>query len=169
METSKSNRPPELPTPNKPSPEQLLTDWYRRARESQFSHYTAADYYTRLNLWLGVPVVCFSTVVGTTVFATLEQEVDILLRILVGSISVIAAVLASLQTFLRFSERVEKHKSTAAAYGAIRREIEQMQAISVSLDGEENDITSIRDRLDGLAAEAPEIPQRVWKKALENL
>jgi hypothetical protein len=65
---------------------------------------------SRLNYLLGVPVVVLTTFVGTSVFATLQEDVNTSLRILVGAVSVFAAVLASLQTFLRYPERAEKHR-----------------------------------------------------------
>ena len=43
-------------------------------------------------------------VVGTAVFATLEKSVSLTARIGVAGVSVIAAVLSALQTFLRFKE-----------------------------------------------------------------
>src|SRR5260370_4888437 len=82
--------------------EDLLRKWQKRARESQFSHYKAGSYFQHLHLWVGIPVVVLTTCVGTTVFATLQKQLDIGVQIGVGAVSVLAAVLAGLQTFLRF-------------------------------------------------------------------
>ena len=32
----------------------LLTDWFRRARESQYIHYASAEYYSNKHYWLGI-------------------------------------------------------------------------------------------------------------------
>ena len=107
------------------STEELLQDWYRRARENQFAHYEAIKPLSSGNYKLGIPVAILSGLVGTSIFATLEtDQADISLRIVFGIISILAAVLASLQTFLRLSERAEKHRAVAVRYGALRRELE---------------------------------------------
>lgn len=142
--------------------EELIDDWYRRARESQFAHYEAAKPLGRANIRLGVPSVVLSAIVATSVFASLEAETSDGLRILVGSISVIAAVLSALQTFLRFSERAEKHRSTGGRYGAIRRQIEQLRSQGQPYDDES--IDGIRQQFDAISEEAPEISARTWKK-----
>lgn len=90
--------------------ENVLTDWHRRAQESQFSHYEAARYFNWLNNWLGIPALVLSTIVGTSIFASLsEQNVSTTLRVFLGYISLLAACLSALQTFLRFAERAKKH------------------------------------------------------------
>ena len=93
----------------------LLEQWLRRARENQLQHWESARHYENLNYSLGIPVVVLSTTVGTTVFATLQKQVRLSVQVTVGAVSVLAAVLAGLQTFLRFSERAERHRSVAGS------------------------------------------------------
>jgi hypothetical protein len=144
------------------STEELLQDWYRRARENQFAHYEAIKPLSSGNYKLGIPVAILSGLVGTSIFATLETEADISLRIVIGIISILAAVLASLQTFLRLSERAEKHRAVAVRYGALRRELET--AIAKGGPYPEKLVDGLREKLDSISSEAPEISDRVWKK-----
>ena len=151
------------------TPRELLDDWYRRARESQFAHYEAVKPLVRANYLLGIPVVILSTFVGTSVFATLQEEVEISTRIIVGSVSVLAAVLASLQTFLRLSERAEKYRAAAVRYGSLRRQIEVV--ISSGTSDVPDPIKAIQEGLDSISSDAPEIPDKIWKRTeslLEN-
>ena len=83
-----------------------LPDWYERVVATQKGHYYAADHYGRLNYWLGIPVMVLTTIVGTSVFASLQEKPEPWLLILIGFASVLAAVLASLQTFLGFAARL---------------------------------------------------------------
>jgi hypothetical protein len=144
------------------SPEELLADWYRRVRESQFAHYEASKPLARANYMFGLPVVALSTFVGTSVFATLQEQAAIEFRIAVGCVSVLAAVLSSLQTFLRYAERAEKHRGVAVRYGALRREIEMLQANGAPYDAKK--IDAIREKIDAISTEAPEVPQRIWNR-----
>lgn len=145
--------------------EALLQGWQKRARESQFSHYEAAKYFGALNYGLGIPVVVLTSSVGTTVFATLQKQVDMRTQIAVGGVSVLAAILASLQTFLRFGDRAGKHRSIGAQYGAVRRRIESLLVLPPSDRGEPKQILEdLRGSLDSLAEASPDIPQRIWKR-----
>jgi len=49
------------------------------------------------------------------------------MRIVAGLLSVLAAILASLQTFLKFSERAQMHREAGARFGALVKELEQYQ------------------------------------------
>ena len=81
----------------------------------------------------------------------------------VGLASVLAAVLASLQTFLGYSERAEKHRVAGAKYGAIGRELEVMLRSQGEAPSEP--IARLIDRLNSLALESPNNPQRIYNTA----
>src|SRR5436190_1807437 len=65
--------------------------------------------------------------VGTTVFSSIASSPQLWVKILTGIMSMAAAVLAALQTFLKYSERAAQHKAAAQNYGMLRREYEEMQ------------------------------------------
>ena len=112
---------------------ELVLAWLRRARESQMAHYEMANVLSRRSQWLGVPVILITAIVGTSVFASIAAEpIAVEAKVVVGLLSVFAAVLSSLQTFFKFSERAEKHRAFAARYGAVRREIEALFAEGVA-------------------------------------
>lgn len=148
---------------------QLLQEWSRRAAASSQAHYTIASRLARYNVVLGVPVVVLTTFVGTSVFATIGSTVDTRLRILVGTISVLAAVIASLQTFLRFAERAEKHRVAAEHWAAVRREIAEMLALHPNYLAARGDpkeyLDDLRRRMDRIAAQSPEMGDRAWDRA----
>jgi hypothetical protein len=155
---------PEMP----PEVECLLTDWFRRARESQFIHYECGVWYGRLNYLLGIPTIILSTAVGTAVFASLETSTTGSERIVVGLVSILAAVLASLQTFLRFSERADLHRVSGSGYGAIRRSLEYLRTFPPAEPAAlQQAVTAIKEAMDTLAKEAPAVPSRL-KKKLDN-
>ncbi|MDQ4030496.1 MAG: SLATT domain-containing protein [Actinomycetota bacterium] len=161
-----------LPSPWTPAVLELLRDWDLRAAASAETHFDSAMRLSRRNVQLGIPVVALSTFVGTSVFATLQADVGTYLRILVGGISVSAAVLASLQTFLRFAERAERHRVAADNWSAIRREIAQMLALHPTYLASRGDpkqyLDDLRRRMDDVAAQAPEMPERRWARAREK-
>jgi len=158
--------PAERRDQDRADPEQVLTDWYDRVRVIQEAHYSSADYYGRRRYWLGVPAVVLSAFVGTSVFASIQKQPQLWLQVVVGMASVAAALLASLQTFLGYSERAEKHRIAGAKYGALGRELEQLRAnagISDEL------ITEVRKRLDQAALESPHNSLRIFRRAKSSV
>jgi hypothetical protein len=87
------------------------------------------------------------------------------MQIAVGALSVLAAVLAALQTFLRYGERAEKHRTTAATYAAIRHRLEATTNMPIELRPPLKEfLGGIEGQIDSLAQSAPSVPARVWKR-----
>lgn len=146
------------------SREELVVAWLRRARESQMTHYEMATRLSTRNHWIGVPVIMISALVGTSAFASVLSElIPIWAKIIVGVASVLAAVLAALQTFFKYSERAEQHKVFAAKFGALRRELETIHASGRAAQ-ECDSLNALREKLDRLAEEAPAVPTEVFDK-----
>lgn len=147
---------------------ELLENWLRRLRESQFSHYEAAKYLSQSNYTLGLPAVILSSIVGTSIFASLGKTVEPSMQITVGIISVLAATLSAVQTFLGFAERAAKHREVASRYGAARRRIEELLAISGGKVTSE-EIGAVRREIDSIAEEAPNVSDSVWIRTAKKL
>ena len=135
----------------------VATDWADRVLTSAHGHYRAAVRYARLQSWLGIPTVLFTTIVGTSVFASLQSRPDPWWQIIVGLLSIAAAVLSALQAFLNYSEKAEKHRVAGACYNSVRRELQQLLA----QDREWKCLSDIRRRIDDLARDSPHIPESV--------
>ena len=143
--------------------ELLLRDWRNRAYASQTGYYIMADRFGRRNYLLGIPVVVVSSIVGTAIFATLKDDVGVFERVTVGTISISTAVLASLQTFLRFAERASVHAAGGAWYSAIRRDIESTLALPRELRGDPKAyVDSIRKEMNKVAQKSPELNEQLW-------
>lgn len=143
------------------TPKEIIKIWYDRVAISQRGHYLAALHFTRINYFFGIPVIALSTIVGTSVFASLQDQPALWLQIIIGMLSMVAAVLASLQTFLSYGSRAEKHRIAGAKYGALGRQLEAMQAFTFTEDG----LTAIKQELDALALDSPNVPLKLHYKA----
>lgn len=142
---------------------ELIEEWYRRVSVTQAAHYYSAGNFSSRKYYLGVPTVILTTLVGTSVFAAIQKQPDYSIQILVGLASVAAALLSGLQTFLGDAERSEKHRTAAAKYGALGRELEgfRVQANEIT----EGDLKALRQALNELAIESPSIPLKTYRKA----
>jgi hypothetical protein len=141
--------------------ELLITDWFRRVRESQRIHYECGTRFSRLNYALGIPTIVLTAAVGTAVFASVDVAAAGSMRIVVGLVSIVAAVLASLHTFLGFDHRADRHRAAGAGYGGIRRSLEYLKTFPPA-DPEEfkRAVAEIKE-MDRLAESAPEVPARI--------
>ena len=78
-------------------------------------------------------------------------------------ISLVAAILAALQTFLRFGERAEKRVMAGDWYAAVRRDVEEMLALSTDERGKPKDcFDRIRKEMAKIGQQSPEIGDRLW-------
>jgi hypothetical protein len=148
----------------------LLKEWERRSVANQFGHLEAAKHFRKKNIWFGVPVIVLSAVVSTSIFASLNQEdVTPWVRLIIGLVSVAAAVLSALQTFLAFSEQASAHKVTGASYGAIGRRLEQaIKAGHFSEASTGEFLDDVRCELDQLAKEAPTLPDHIYRRVMQE-
>ena len=89
------------------------------------------------------------------------------IRIAAGTVSLIAGVLASIQTFLRFGARAEQHRVAAERWAAVKREIEKVRALPAEQVGDANELLDdIKARMDQAADKSPAMPKRRWSRAL---
>ena len=150
----------------------LLKDWRQRTAAASEAHYKLASGLRGKNLMLGIPVVIFTSIVGTSVFGTLAAPNAVIhpaFKIAVGLISVAAAILAALQTFLRFGERAEKHVVAADWYAAVRRDIDQLLALSPKERGTPKScFDRLRKQMSKVGQHSPEIGDRLWKDMAEK-
>jgi hypothetical protein len=143
--------------------------WLKRAREAQMSHYDMATLLLKRSRGFGILVTAVTAFVGTSVFASLDvANVSRTVTIALGVVSAAAAALSALQTFLRDAERSERHRWAGARYGALRRHIEALLATGVQAHGA-LELDSLRDELDRLAEDSPNVPERRFFRTLARM
>ncbi len=142
--------------------EMLAKDWFRRCRESQMAHYEYCSILERRHLYFGIPAIVLSTLVGTAVFSSWETAVnDGWGRIVFGMLSMLAAAITALQTFLNLAEKASKHKNSGASYGALRRDLELLKTLPPETEDEmKKQLQVIKLKMDELAANSPGIPSK---------
>ncbi len=148
-----------------------LEKWRWAIKVAHNSHIRAAVYYNKRGRMLGVPVVIFTTIVGTAVFTSIATSgtSSVALQVIAGTLSIIAAVLSSLNTFLNYGELAERHRSASVKYGNIRREIEQIECFMDTKTDLETIMKDIRTRWDAVDLETPEVPQDIHDKVVSEL
>ena len=78
-------------------------------------------------------------------------------------LSLTAAALSALQTFLRYPELAQKHHSASHAYGALRRKLEH--AMTFTPAEIDRTMAEIRQPWDDADSACPALPGRIYEKA----
>lgn len=144
--------------------EELLRGWLLHAHKCRDRQELAARRSNTYHYWLGVPTIIFATVVGSSVFASLDAQVDSWFKIVLGVVSITSAVLAALQTFYNFAGRAETHQVAAIKYKVIIRELQQLLSGSAKqLPEEAAFLDGLRQRLDQLESDTPVVPDSIYK------
>lgn len=141
--------------------EVLLVDWQQRATLALFAYHRAANRCRTWHARVGGAAVILTAVIGTAVFATLQSELSFVPRLVVGAVSVLAAILAGIQTFAAFPQRIEDYEKAARRYSAVRRDIEAVRlSLPVGADEIKGEVARIRESLDRATADSPNGPRR---------
>jgi conflict system pore-forming effector with SLATT domain/protein expressed in petal formation len=147
-----------------------LEQWHHGLRIFHRAHSRAAASYDRKNMALGLPTVILTAVAGTTVFTTLSStSTEQWVTVMTGIMSIAAAVLAALQTFLRYSELSERHRTAAQKYGVLRREIEEVLAGDPAAPLPPDFLKSFREQWDAVDAASPNLPQSIYDSVEKEL
>lgn len=147
----------------------LILAWYRRVRLANQAHAEAASHARRNSVFLGIPAVALSAVVGSAIFATIDKTPNRYLQIVVGLLSLTTAVLTAFQTFLRLDEQVQEHEATSRSFGAIRRELGQLGAITHhSREETESRLDKIREKYDQTSIASRNVPRKIWDRLAIN-
>lgn len=146
--------------------DELLNGWLVHAHKARDRHDEAARRYAKGQYSLGIPSLVVSTVVGTALFAALSSQITPPLWI--GILSMLAAVLSALQTFLDFGGRSDKHRNAAVKYKASIRLLEEtLVQIQQGRNISKEQIDETRAGLDRLEESAPVVMPRVYDR-IEN-
>jgi hypothetical protein len=149
------------------TPEEILDQWRVGIRISQRAHLEASKYYQRLHLFLGVPNVVIATLLGTAVFINLLNSTTEWAKYVLAILSVIMIASSSLQAFLRYAERSERHRTTASQLGEVRRQLEEMLVFKSTNPIDKTMTEAVRRKWDSADLQAPTIPTAIYH-SVEN-
>ena len=108
-------------------------------------------------------------VVSTSIFTTFNSSDNQQILIFTAIISLFAAILASLQTFLDYSALAAKHYAAAIKYGRLRRLTEEILVSKKEFNLICDNMSKVREEWNKVEEESPIIPQRFHDMAYETV
>jgi hypothetical protein len=150
------------------SPRELISRWHKRSREIQHSQYETGKKLRSQNEYFGIAVLIINVIVASSIFISIKSELGDIGKIISGLLTLAAALFAGLQTFLKLSEKAEKHQSAGYNAGALRRKIEQTLANDIT-DIPNDEVNKLREEFDKVSKDAPSVPSKIWKETEEKI
>jgi hypothetical protein len=139
---------------------------------SMKGHHVASNGWSRRNLWLGLPVVIISALVGATTFSQYAETYPEL-KVLAGLLSLTIAVLSGITTFLNPNEKENAHLNAAHGYDKLNNEARLFWSVECWQEESDLVLTSklreLIDRKDVLNSGSPQIPGWAYKKAKKGI
>lgn len=130
------------------------------------SHYNSADFWSKVNLGLGLPAALSGMIAGGSSSVQFNDA-------LTTGAALIASALTICLTFLKPSEKSDSHKNAGNLYQALRnkarifREVELTR--SENIDQVLKDFNSLAARRDELNTIMPSISRAPYEKAKEDI
>lgn len=160
--------PPQSITSVKWSPqhEKILVDWADKATCYKWLHEKTHREFSRKNRWFTIPVIIMSTFTGTANFAQERIPPDYVnvFTMGIGSISLVAGIITTIQQFLKISEMCESHRVSSIAWGKFNRNLKIELSKSPS---ERTSVTQLlkssKEEFDRLIETSNSVPNHVIK------
>ncbi len=139
----------------------LLSDWLIRVKRKANAHACCAARCELLRKAIGVPLVGISATTGTAVVAQEVAGDPGEWTWWVVGLVITAAILTSIQTFLDYGARAERHKAASAGFSSLRRRIQT--GIERRDEHSHAEVDRLREVFDDLVASEPIIPAAIWR------
>lgn len=149
----------------RPTDEELLEEWLSKLRRLHRGHWATARVLNRRGLVLGLWATGLSAMAGTTLFASWDSGSEAW-RLVAGILSMAAAILVALQTFLNYPDRAHKHRAAGSQYGTLRRSTEINEIFPPdSSEDMKKLLVDLNTAWSETDATSPAVPQRQYDRA----
>lgn len=143
----------------------VLNEWKKRISRSHRSHKVAAAFYEGWSRKFGIIATALAAIVGTTVFSTLQEMLlPLSIKIVLGLLSVTAAVFAALQTYFNLPELARNHSKAATEFGDLRRRVERLEANPPTSEKLEVALAALDEEWGAISQRAPIITQKLYER-----
>jgi hypothetical protein len=151
--------------------DELLLKWERRSTLAAIAHSRSANRCATWDVILGSISVIFTAVVGTSVFAALQEDLDTTARVAVAFFTVGAAISTAVHVFAAFPARRAAYEAASRGHAALRRRIEDVRARLEAGEGMKvwEMVEAVRTEMNELAKASPNAARRIWNQTRRQM
>ena len=147
--------------------ESIIKEWSDKALCYQWLHARCREIYQVKNAWFTIPVIIISTLTGTANFAQdrIPEDSREYFVIGIGSLSLIAGIITTINQFLQISELNEAYRATAISWNKLHNNLKTL-IMRHPLDRIEptQALKLYKDEYDHLCEISPPIVKKVLKE-----
>ena len=140
----------------------LLNQRVKSYEIKRAAHARTFDSQDRKGRTLGLAVVILTTVVGTSVFTSLNNDPSLAATLTVAILSILAAVAAATKEYMSYDKRSVEHRQAAADFGRLRNDAQEMLA-SGKITAES--VKTLGDAAESLDEREPALPKKAYQEA----
>lgn len=149
--------------------EKIINEGRRIEEDSLYSskgHFYAAQFWTDLHLWIGIPATIMAAVAGASALSGHG--------IFAGVLALIVAALGAVATFVNPNEKAAIHSRAGNKYSALKNNTRIFCEIEIELETNTEDallqkLKDLAKQRDLLNDESPQIPNWAFKKARRGI
>ncbi len=143
---------------------EALAAWKRRCGLTSFAHHRVQAKYHKRHLQLGVALMACTTLTGTSSFVKLMDTEN--MGALIVVFTLLAGILAGVQTFLDYKSMGESHKAAASGWEDLRWQIERiLVSTPEDQDVKPGELKVVEDSASKLRKQSPTIHNDHWNEA----
>jgi hypothetical protein len=151
--------------------EKIVREAERIGEDCLFSakgHFYAAQFWTDLHLWLGIPMAILAAISGGSALSQFDYH-----NIVAGALALIVTALAAVSTFLNPNEKSSIHGKAGNGYNILREQLRAFSEIDASLHQDEEALlrrlNEFRGQKKELDQNSPQIPHWAYKRAKRGI
>lgn len=112
----------------KPEEEKIIKEWSDKALCYQWLHSRCREIYQKKNAWHTIPVIIISTLTGTANFAQdrFPEDMKEYFVMGIGSLSIIAGIITTINQFLQISELNEGYRAAAISWNKLHNNLKTL-------------------------------------------
>ena len=156
-----------------PRTEKLAKKWAETSVVMKWKHYEVAQWYTKINFWLGIPVMFMTAALGTSLFGGAlsdNEEVSRIIMYVGAALSFVVTGLHGVLVFLDPGTISQKHLNGSANFDAILHDLQFELAMDKVLRQDAVFFfDSIKRKMSVATKQSPVIPARFWTKRTADI
>lgn len=150
--------------------EKIIKETKRIEEDSLYSskgHFYAAQFWTNLHLWIGIPATAMAAIAGASALSQFDNH-----QIIAGILAILVSALSAVSTFINPNEKATIHHNAGNRYNSLKNRSRIFGEIDVDLETNEVLLTRLRSlsaERDELNEKSPQIPKWAFRKARKGI
>jgi len=150
--------------------EKIIKEAKRIEEDSLYSskgHFYAAQFWTNLHLWIGVPATIMAAIAGASALSQFDNH-----QIIAGVLAILVAALSAVSTFINPNEKAAIHHGAGNRYNSLKNRVRIFSEVDVEMESDESLLAKFRTlsaQRDELNEKSPQIPKWAFRKAREGI